>query len=157
VYATLRLGIYFNLSDYVKEQKNGGKNLTTFQKTYCSLTAGAIGSFVGNPLDLILVRMQADQTLPVAERRNYTGVLNAMSRVIKQEGVVSLWNGVTPTIMRAMSLNMSQLVTYDEVKERLTHRWGKGNDKLIMFSASMISAVASSCASLPFDNIKTKL
>lgn len=101
--------------------------------------------------------MQADQTLPEAERRNYKGVLDAMSRVIRQEGVTSLWNGVTPTVMRAMALNMSQLVTYDEAKERLTRSWGKGNDKLIMFSASMISAVASSCASLPFDNIKTKL
>ena len=28
VYATLRLGIYFNLSDYIKNNVNGGDNLT---------------------------------------------------------------------------------------------------------------------------------
>ena len=28
------------------------------------MTAGAIGSFVGNPCDLALVRLQADATLP---------------------------------------------------------------------------------------------
>ncbi len=107
VYATLRLGIYFNMSDYVKENINGGKNLSTFQKTYCSLTAGAIGSFIGNPFDLVLVRIQSDSTLPEAERRNYKSVFDAMNRIIKQEGVTSLWNGVSPTIMRAMALNMS--------------------------------------------------
>ena len=83
VYATLRLGIYFNMTDYIKEQVNDGKNLTAFQKTYCSLTAGAIGSFVGNPFDLVLVRMQTDSTLPLAERRNYKGILEAFSRIVK--------------------------------------------------------------------------
>jgi len=30
VYATLRLGIYFNLSEYIKNEKNQGKNLSAF-------------------------------------------------------------------------------------------------------------------------------
>ena len=30
VYATLRLGIYFNLSDYMKDHVNGGKNLSAW-------------------------------------------------------------------------------------------------------------------------------
>lgn len=33
IYATLRLGIYFNLSDYIKEHVNGGANLSALQKT----------------------------------------------------------------------------------------------------------------------------
>jgi solute carrier family 25 oxoglutarate transporter 11 len=69
----------------------------------------------------------------------------------------SLWSGFGPTVLRAMSLNVAMLVTYDEAKERLTHIYGKGHDKAIMFSASMLSACATSTASLPFDNIKTKL
>lgn len=71
--------------------------------------------------------------------------------------MTSLWNGAGPTMLRACSLNVAQLVTYEEVKERLQHRFGKGHEKAVMFSASMVSAVATSCASLPFDNIKTKL
>ena len=31
VYATLRLGIYFNLSDHIKNSTNNGMNLTAFQ------------------------------------------------------------------------------------------------------------------------------
>lgn len=157
MYATLRLGIYFNLTDHVKNEFNNGANLSAWQKTYCSLIAGGIGSFIGTPCDLVLVRMQADSTLPVDQRRGYKNVFDAFRRIISEEGVVHLWNGAGPTIMRACALNVAQLVTYDEAKERLTKTWGKENDKKILFSASMISAVATSTASLPFDNVKTKL
>lgn len=119
--------------------------------------AGGFGSFIGNPCDLVLVRMQSDSTLPEAERRNYKNVFDAFRRIVSEEGITSCWNGASPTIARAMSLNVAMLVTYDEAKERLTHRFGKENPKQVMFAASMLSAVATSAASLPFDNIKTKL
>jgi len=77
VYGTLRLGIFFNLSEYFKKRNDGG-NLTFSQKCSASLIAGSFGSFIGNPADLCLVRMQADSTLPVEQRRNYTGVFNAL-------------------------------------------------------------------------------
>jgi solute carrier family 25 oxoglutarate transporter 11 len=157
VYATLRLGIYFNLSDYIKDNMNAGKNLTVGQKAGASMIAGAIGSFFGNPCDLVLVRMQADKTLPVAERRNYANVFSAFYRIVTEEGLFTLWYGAGPTILRAIAMNVSMLATYDEAKERLTAYFGKGHDKPIMFAASMCSAVATSTASLPFDNIKTKL
>jgi len=153
----LRLGIYFNLTDHIKNNVNKGENLSAWQKTYCSLMAGGFGSLVGTPFDLVLVRMQADSTLPEVERRNYKNVFDAFGRIVKEEGVKSLWNGAGPTILRAMALNVAMLVTYDEVKERLTKRLGKGHDKQVLFAASMVSACATSTASLPFDNIKTKL
>ncbi len=59
--------------------------------------------------------------------------------------------------MRACALNVAQLVTFEEVKERLKKKYGNGHEKGILFTASMISAVATSTASLPFDNVKTKL
>jgi solute carrier family 25 (mitochondrial oxoglutarate transporter), member 11 len=59
-------------------------------------------------------------------------VFNAFSRIIKEEGIKSCWNGATPTICRAMSLNVAMLVTYDETKERLTASLGKEtNPRLI--------------------------
>ena len=72
---------------------------------------------MGNPADLCLIRMQADKTLPVAERRNYTNVFNAMGRVIKDEGFFSLWKGAYPTVVRAMVLNLGMLAPYDYCKD----------------------------------------
>ncbi len=60
------------------------EDLTFFQKAYCASFAGFVGSLVGNPADLALIRMQADARLPEAERRNYTSVGNAFARITKE-------------------------------------------------------------------------
>jgi solute carrier family 25 oxoglutarate transporter 11 len=128
------------------------------QKAGCSLVAGGIGSFIGNPFDLALVRMQTDSTLPLEERRNYKNVFNAFARIGKEEGITAYWSGALPTIMRAVALNIAMLVSYDESKERLTKLMSKDTSPLlIQFASSMVSAVATSTCSLPFDNMKTKL
>jgi solute carrier family 25 oxoglutarate transporter 11 len=59
IYTTARFGIFFNLVDYVKYGQ-GGQNLSFAQKGGCSLIAGGLGSFIGTPADLILIRMQSD-------------------------------------------------------------------------------------------------
>jgi solute carrier family 25 oxoglutarate transporter 11 len=58
--------------------------LSFFQKAYCASFAGFIGSLCGNPADLALVRMQADNQLPLADRRNYKNVFDAFARITKE-------------------------------------------------------------------------
>ncbi len=59
---------------------NEGKPLPLWQKAALGLTAGAIGAAVGNPADLSLIRMQADSTLPLEQRRNYKNAFDALFR-----------------------------------------------------------------------------
>jgi len=61
---TSRLGIYKTLFNSIKN-KQDGKELSFVQKSFCSSIAGFIGSIIGNPADLALVRMQNDTALPV--------------------------------------------------------------------------------------------
>jgi solute carrier family 25 oxoglutarate transporter 11 len=68
---------------------------------------------------LALVRMQADSTLPVEQRRNYRNVIHAFSSIVKNEGLLACWKGATPTVVRAMSLNLGMLVSNDMTKEAL--------------------------------------
>ena len=157
VYGTARLGIYFNLSESAKKSNNGG-NLSTFQKAGCAMTAGALGSFIGNPCDLALVRMQADSTLPVDQRRNYKHVGDAFTRIVSDEGVTSLWKGSVPTMLRATSLNVAMFVCYDTAKEVATASLGDTASPFkIQMGSSMLAAIATAVGSLPFDNIKTKI
>lgn len=44
-------------------------------------------------------------------------MFDALRRIAAEEGVTGLWSGSTPTIFRAMAVNSSQLVSYNEVKE----------------------------------------
>lgn len=48
--------------------------------------AGAVGAFVGTPAEVALIRLTADGRLPLAERRNYTNVINALMRMVREEG-----------------------------------------------------------------------
>ena len=68
--------------------------------------------------------------LPVAERRNYRHFFNALNRVIREEGVYTLWRGSTPTVLRAMAVNVGTLVPYDETKEYLVKLGGKETDSI---------------------------
>jgi len=157
VYGTLRLGIYSNAIDYFKKQ-NADPTTTTFaQKAQSSFVAGCLGSWVGNPMDLVLVRMQADTSLPAAERRNYSGVGDAFKRIMAEEGMTSLWVGAIPTMIRATALNMSMMMTYDTVKENLTAMYGNNNPFKIQAASSMLAAINVALITLPFDNIKTKI
>ncbi|XP_028102294.1 mitochondrial dicarboxylate/tricarboxylate transporter DTC-like [Camellia sinensis] len=111
-YTTARLGSFRILTNKTIEA-NDGKPLPLYQKALCGLTAGAIGASVGSPVDLALIRMQADATLPLAQRRNYTNAFHALYRIVADEGVLALWKGAGPTVVRAMALNMGMLASYD--------------------------------------------
>lgn len=130
--------------------------MTTWQKVYSSLLAGGIGATFGTPADLVLIRMQSDSTLPVDKRRNYKNFFDATSRIVSEEGLLSCWKGATPTVVRAMSLNLGMLVSYDESKERLGKYLGN-RPNTIWFLSSFISGSIAAAMSLPFDNVKTKL
>ena len=88
--------------------------------------------------------MQADGRLPAHERRNYTGVGNALFRMVKQDGVLSLWTGSAPTVTRAMLVTAAQLATYDQIKDTFTAHH------------AVLEGLAS-VASNPIDVVKTRV
>lgn len=125
-------------------EANDGKPLPLLQKAAIGLTAGAIGACVGNPADLALIRMQADATLPLAQRRNYKNAFHALYRIIADEGVLALWKGAGPTVVRAMALNMGMLASYDQSVELFRDSLGFGEvstvvGKIPMLFMSLIS------------------
>ncbi|CDR97047.1 mitochondrial carrier protein family protein, putative [Babesia bigemina] len=154
LYTTTRLGLFRTISDKLKE-KQGKDTLPFSQKCAVGLFSGAVGAFIGNPADLALVRMQSNQSLPLAQRKNYSGILSTVCHITKNEGVTSLWKGSTPTIVRAMALNVAMLATYDQAKEGLSP-YIKSKSMLSVVSSG-ISAYFAVLASLPFDYVKTCL
>lgn len=153
-YATARIGIYRAIYNHQME-KNG--EVPLLEKTVISLFAGFASALIGNPSDVALVRFQSDFTLPADERRNYRHVFDAFKRIVKEEGVLKLWRGSVPTIARAMSVNLGQLVSFDEFKDLvLKYRDGQW-DFLSRVYTTMLSGVVCATVSLPADNLKTKL
>jgi len=156
LYSTTRMGLY----DILKTkwtQDNGGV-LPLHRKIAAGLIAGGVGAAVGNPADVAMVRMQADGRLPLAERRNYRSVGDAIGRMARDEGVRSLWRGSSLTVNRAMIVTASQLATYDQAKEAILARRGPGADGLATHvAASFTAGLVAAAASNPVDVVKTRM
>lgn len=132
--------------------------MTFGEKVGYSLLAGLIGSAIANPLDMALIRFQADSSLPPAERRNYRNVFDALNKMNKELKFFGMWRGSIPTITRAMAINMFTLVAYTEAKEQLQKHLNETKETtFIRLVGSAISGVSASVGSLPFDNMKTKI
>jgi dicarboxylate transporter 10 len=100
--------------------------------------AGGIAGFLGNPAELIMVRMQADKAKPegrkclplishiclepnnlnarftrtlklMVERFNYRNSIQGLARMTREEGISSWARGIAPNTVRAILMNMSQL------------------------------------------------
>ncbi|XP_031264744.1 mitochondrial uncoupling protein 5-like [Pistacia vera] len=155
LYSTTRMGLY----DVFKQKwtDKDTNNMPLTRKIAAGLIAGGIGAAVGNPADVAMVRMQADGRLPPAQRRNYTSVIDAITRMSKKEGVTSLWRGSSLTVNRAMIGTASQLASYDQIKEMILEKGvmsdGLGTHVTASFAAGFVAAVASN----PIDVIKTRV
>ncbi|GAA0144035.1 secondary carrier transporter [Lithospermum erythrorhizon] len=155
LYSTTRMGLYDILKKKWTDPRTN--NFPLMHKIAAGLIAGGIGAAVGNPADVAMVRMQADGRLPLAQRRNYKSVVDAITQMSKSEGIASLWRGSSLTVNRAMLVTASQLASYDQIKEIILEKGimkdGLGTHVTASFAAGFVAAVVSN----PVDVIKTRV
>eukprot|EP00930_Biecheleria_cincta_P086418 TRINITY_DN75707_c0_g1_i1.p1 TRINITY_DN75707_c0_g1~~TRINITY_DN75707_c0_g1_i1.p1 ORF type:complete len:320 (+),score=57.48 TRINITY_DN75707_c0_g1_i1:41-961(+) len=151
-YTTSRMGLYDVLMPMFKG--SDGK-VSAIGKMAAGVAAGGIAATACCPVEVGLIRAQADSSLPPAERRNYKGLFDAIRQIKTTEGVPALWRGVGPTVGRGAVVSMTQLASYDQAKEMLQPVLGDG---FPLFVASALASGLIYCtASLPLDITKTRI
>jgi len=154
VYSGTRFGMYDVLKQAAGESQGP---ISMLAKVVCAAGSGAIGAFAGNPGDLAMVRMQADGKLPVDQRRNYKNIFDAVGKIARTEGALSMWRtGVVPNMNRAAIITVGQLAAYDTCKETLLAQGFKDGIPT-HFGASFMAAFIASVMSNPVDVAKTRL
>lgn len=112
--------------------------------------SGSCGAVIGNPFELVKVRLQGN------DHGEYRGLIHALKSIAADEGVGSLWRGVGPAILRASLLTASQLVTYDEAKHRLQTLLSLSQQSVILhILAGLVSGLVTTTVINPVDVIKT--
>ncbi|KAH8234661.1 hypothetical protein KR032_001507, partial [Drosophila birchii] len=152
-YTTARMGFYQMEVDKYKETYAAAP--TVLGSMCMGILAGADGALVGNPAEVALIRMMADNRQPPAERRNYKNVFNAFFRIVKEEGVLHLWRGCMPTIVRTMVVNMVQLASYSQLKSAFAPHVPEGTP--LHICAAMCSGLLTTIVSMPLDMAKTRI
>jgi solute carrier family 25 oxoglutarate transporter 11 len=151
-YTTTRMGVFQYLMDQTP-------SATFAHRVVFGAIAGGVAGVVGNPAEVVLVRMTADGKFPVAQRRNYRHVGDALVRIVQSEGLPALWRGVSATVSRAMLLNAAQLGAYSQAKSVLVERKVFRDPSSIWLHcvAGMVSGFACTVVSLPVDMAKTRV
>jgi solute carrier family 25 oxoglutarate transporter 11 len=180
LYGSCRIGIYSYLLEQAtlkkkkKKQTNQHHPSTTpadvpvvslVQKLGMGCVSGGVGSFFGTPSEVALVRMSADSKLPPAERRNYTNVVNCLTRIVQEEGVTKLWRGAAPTVVRATLISSCSLGVTSHAKGYLSQSgWfgPKGDGQWMgglpmMLCATLCSSFCANVVANPFDVVKSRL
>jgi hypothetical protein len=103
-YSTARFGLYNYFAKEVK-QRTGTPKLTAGWEVVCSGVAGGAAGLIGNPTEVVLVRMCADGAKTAAERYNYGNSLRALYRIAKEEGMSTFSRGLTPNIVRSVIMS----------------------------------------------------
>lgn len=153
-YTTTRLGVFtWCMETFTKD--GVPPNFAT--KALLGMFAGVVGSFVGTPAEVALIRMTSDGRLPPNERRNYKNVFDALFRIVREEGVFTLWRGAIPTMGRACVVNAAQLASYSQAKQKLLETGILKDGIGCHFVASMISGLVTTIASMPVDIAKTRI
>ncbi|XP_050502815.1 mitochondrial 2-oxoglutarate/malate carrier protein [Diabrotica virgifera virgifera] len=154
-YTGTRLGVYTYLLDNFKSADGTPPGFVG--KLLMGMVAGGCGAFVGTPAEVSLIRMTADGRLPLEERRNYKNVGDALVRIYREEGLVTLWRGAIPTMGRAVAVNAAQLSTYSQAKQLIVEYVHMRDGIPLHFVSSMISGLITTIVSMPLDIGKTRL
>ncbi|KAK9829621.1 hypothetical protein WJX72_006922 [[Myrmecia] bisecta] len=146
-YGGVRLGCYAPVKRMLGADK---ANPSLALKIVAGSLSGAVAAGVSNPTDLIKTRLQAKGST----HRNAWAVVR---QVVATDGVLGLWRGTLPSMMRAAVLTAAQCATYDEAKTAWMRATGWGDDFATHLAASMVTGVVTTTATAPVDVVKTNM
>ncbi|KAH9888862.1 oxaloacetate carrier [Cubamyces lactineus] len=136
---------------------------STQQATITSMSAGSIstiiGSCLGNPLFLVKTRMQAySPALPVGTQRYYRHGLDAVSTIVREEGVKGLLRGIDAAVFRGAIGGSVQLPSYIWAKSLVVHYGIASADSMWTYlMSSSIAGVILCLAMQPADTTLTRM
>ncbi|GMK54490.1 hypothetical protein CspeluHIS016_0110760 [Cutaneotrichosporon spelunceum] len=153
-YSLMRFAAY----DYFKSQLHDGPGPAPIWKLAAAGScAGGLAGMVGNPAELIMVRMQADRGKPPAERYNYRNAIQGLYRMAQQEGVASWYRGLVPNGVRSVLMNASQLGSYDWFKHRILDLKVFEDGPIVHFLSSLGAGTVATTVCSPADVIKSRI
>ncbi|KAL1746223.1 mitochondrial carrier domain-containing protein [Schizophyllum fasciatum] len=118
--------------------------------------AGGIAGAVGNPGEIVMVRLQADAAKPPEKQFKYKHALDALVRMVREEGPRSLFRGIGPNVFRAVLMNASQIPAYDTTKARLLAAGCADSTPTHVLASAVAGTVATTVCS-PADVLKSRI
>ncbi|KAA1477808.1 dicarboxylic acid transporter [Dentipellis sp. KUC8613] len=143
--------------DESKKIVGAGPNSPAWKLALAGSMAGGIAGLVGNPGEIVMVRLQGDFAKPPEKRFNYKHCFDALFRMVREEGVSSLARGAGPNVFRAVLMNASQLASYDFFKAELLKTPYFHDNIYCHFTASFAAGTVATTVCSPADVLKSRI
>ncbi|XP_063054590.1 probable mitochondrial glutathione transporter SLC25A40 isoform X2 [Engraulis encrasicolus] len=158
-------------------------HITPLQQMVASCSGAILTSLIVTPLDVVKIRLQAQKT-PLSKGKcfvycnglmdhicvcvngntkawykapgHFSGTLDALMKIIRVEGITSLWSGLPPTLVMAVPATVIYFTCYDQLVAIMKSRMGERAD-LAPLLAGGIARVGSATLISPLELIRTKL
>ncbi|OMJ28336.1 Mitochondrial dicarboxylate carrier [Smittium culicis] len=157
-YSTARIGIYEAIISKIRASRGPDSPLRMHELIAASSIGGFIGGCIGNPCDVALVRMQTDLAHPPEVRKNYKHVFDALFRIARNEGFMTLYSGLVPNLGVSVVMTVSQIASYDFFKQIvLKYTNLKDSSVTTHFASSALASITAATAVSPIDVAKTRI
>lgn len=161
-YSSLRFGLYEPIKTLVGADPShyGGdaRQVPFWKKFFAGCAAGAVGSAIASPTDLLKTRMQRDTSLPPKSTAFFLRQILAEPPGFP----LNLYLGVGATITRAAVLGGTKMAVYDHCKVGMKHSLGLSETRswaekvlVVQLGASVLTGLAVTTTSSPFTNART--
>jgi solute carrier family 25 (peroxisomal adenine nucleotide transporter), member 17 len=149
--------VYFytnNLFKVLVRKFSGEKTVTVAQNLLVASLAGVVNVMTTCPMWVANTRLklQSSKQNTLQESQNkqvpYTGLIDCMRRIYKEEGVQALWNGAGSSLMLVSNPTI-HFVVYDKVKSIIDRRVkADGRKYLSSFEIFLTGAIAKALATI---------
>ncbi|KAF5341418.1 hypothetical protein D9758_012303 [Tetrapyrgos nigripes] len=152
----VRLGFYEPMRQLVNQVANIPKNeQNVITSVVAGAATGAIGASMGNPMFLIKARMQAySPALPVGTQHLYKNSIQALTVIIRQEGLRGLLRGMNAAVLRTSMGSSVQVPSYVWAKKQFVDHGILPADSFWTFMASSsVSGLVALAVMQPTDTV----
>mmetsp|Transcript_3453 Transcript_3453/g.5901 ORF Transcript_3453/g.5901 Transcript_3453/m.5901 type:complete len:288 (-) Transcript_3453:165-1028(-) len=88
-----------------------------------SIVSAGFAEVVTLPVDVAKVRLQVQQ-VQVGKIPRYSGMLDCMQKLSKEEGVGALWKGLQPSLVRQCCYTSASMVLYEPIRDGIVSATG---------------------------------
>ncbi|KAH8688879.1 putative mitochondrial tricarboxylate transporter [Talaromyces proteolyticus] len=112
--SAVRFSSYTTLKQFAQGYVAPGEKLGTLSTFAIGGVAGLITVYATQPLDTVKTRMQS-----LEARKNYKNSLSCAVKIVKEEGVFTLWSGAVPRLARLILSGGIVFTMYEKTMEGL--------------------------------------
>jgi solute carrier family 25 2-oxodicarboxylate transporter 21 len=130
----------------------GQKEQTQALSVLTGASAGATEAFVVVPFELVKIRLQDK-----ASAGKYNGMFDVVNKIVKQEGILAMYNGLESTLWRHILWNAGYFGCIFQVKSLLPKAETEQGKVMTNLISGAIGGTIGTCLNTPMDVVKSRI